>query len=165
MKIKVEFDRQNIDFSLLKELKNKYYNLELISRDLNYLEEIKSLLNEDTKSFCQKSALVVDKEILGSEDFEHGIYLIKEFFKFWSENTCAPTYILLFSTGIKLIAKNSPVLEYITKLKEHGSTILYSTESAKHFNFGSLIEDKLASGVTMNEIIKVQMSLDKVIKI
>ncbi len=165
MKIKVEFNRENIDINLLRELKDKSQNLELFSEDKDYLNEIKNLLNENTMDFCQRSALVVDKEVLGSEDFEHGIFLIKEFFRFWSENTCAPTYILLFSTGVKLITKNSPVIEYIKELKDRGSTILYSCESAEHFNFGSQIEDGLASDVTMNEIIKVQMNLDKVIKI
>ncbi len=165
MKIKVEFNRENIDINLLRELKDKSQNLELFSEDKDYLNEIKNLLKENTMDFCQRSALVVDKEVLGSEDFEHGIFLIKEFFRFWSENTCAPTYILLFSTGVKLITKNSPVIEYIKELKDRGSTILYSCESADHFNFGSQIEDGLASDVTMNEIIKVQMNLDKVIKI
>lgn len=165
MKIKVEFSREDIDINLLKDLRDNNHELELFSKDNLYLKEIKGLLAENTKDFCQKSALVVDKEILGSEDFEHGINLIREFFRFWSENTCAPTYILFYSTGVKLITKNSPVIEYIKELKDRGSTIIYSSESVEHFNFASQIEDGLASGVTINEIIKVQMNLDKVIKI
>lgn len=125
-------------------------NLELISRD---------------RPKCIRTAMLIDKEVLGHGEFEHGITLMQEYFEAWINNVCLPEYLMFINSGVKLLTRNSNVVEYLEEFQKKGVKILYSKESVEYYNFYGLIEESLGRQVNLNEIIKVEMEIEKIIKI
>jgi selenium metabolism protein YedF len=90
--------------------------------------------------------LTISSEFMGRGDEELGHILIRGFFHTLGEVEPLPDTIVLFNSGVKLVAEGSPVLEDLDALCGQGVEILACGTCLGHFE----LKDKVAVGEVSN---------------
>jgi selenium metabolism protein YedF len=90
--------------------------------------------------------VVVPSEIMGRGDAELGQILIRGFFHTLGEVEPLPDKIILFNSGVKLVADGSPVLEDLQELCGRGVEILACGTCLGHYE----LKEKIAVGEVSN---------------
>ena len=90
----------------------------------------------------KSSVLVINSDTMGSGDNELGKKLIYNYFSTIVEAQSLPGTILFYNTGVKLVAKGSPVVDFLELLSEKGIEILVCGTCLKYFK----LENKIAVG-------------------
>lgn len=110
-----------------------------------------------------KKTLVINGEIMGCGSDELGHTLMGSFLrKLWGSND-KPEQILFYNSGVKLMARGSPVLDALDGLSEAGVDLVACGTCVTFYN----LKDKMAVGRVsdMNEISAVMLNSDKTITI
>lgn len=154
--------------------KTSLENLEKMSIELGYLYTVESVddifkivitknnnlkQNDLTES---NNVVVLDSLYMGNGDKELGKILMKGFIYTLSEIEIIPKTILLYNEGVKLITKDSEVLEDLINLEKRGVEIL---ACGTCLDFYKIPKTLLVGSVTnMYTIIERELKSDKVIK-
>ena len=109
----------------------------------------------------QNILIQITQNGMGSGDEELGLVLIKNYLKLISEENKLPRFIAFYNTGVKLISKDSSVLEEAKILESKGVKLVVCKTCLKHFD----LMDNMGAGIqgTMMDIIELQKVADKVI--
>lgn len=106
---------------------------------------------------------VIQNESMGNGDMELGKKLIGAFLrKLWAQES-KPDMIILYNGGVKLLAKNSAVLEVLDGLFESGVDIMACGTCIEHYGLNDQIQVGRISN--MEEIVSVMMKAEHVITI
>ena len=114
------------------------------------------------KSAKKNTVVAISSAIMGGGDDELGLKLITSFFKVLPLVQPLPSSIVFYNTGVKLVARNSPVEEYIKELENKGVKIYLCTTCVDYFS----LKDKLATGniSDMYQILNILNEADNIIK-
>ncbi len=113
------------------------------------------------KPLCE--LLQITRYGMGDGDEELGLKLMANYLRLLDEDSRLPSFIALYNSGVKLIAKDSPVIEQMKKLEERGVKIIACGTCLNYYN----IADDIQAGIkgTMMDIITLQTNADKVINL
>lgn len=111
----------------------------------------------------KNTLLQITNEGMGIGDEGLGIQLITNYFRLLNEESEPPRFIVFYNTGVKLICKNSPIIEAAKVLESKGSKLIACTTCLKHYGVMDYMEVGVAG--TMMDIIELQKLADKVITI
>ena len=111
----------------------------------------------------QEQVLVISSEVMGHGNDELGSILIRSFLHILSEADNLPETIVIYNTGVKLVAEESVVLDDLIDLQKTGVKILVCGTCLGYFD---LIE-KIAVGEISNmyDITNSMLQAQKVINI
>lgn len=111
----------------------------------------------------QNILIQITQNGMGSGDEELGLILIKNYLKLINEEDKLPRVIAFYNTGVKLVTKDSPVLEEVKILESKGVKLVVCKTCLKHFN----LMDDMGAGIqgTMMDIIELQKVAEKVINL
>ncbi|MEJ2542614.1 MAG: sulfurtransferase-like selenium metabolism protein YedF [Calditrichaceae bacterium] len=107
--------------------------------------------------------LVISNEVLGHGDNELGSILIRSFLHTLSEAENLPETIIFYNTAVKLISKESVVLDDLNSIQKSGVKILACGTCLGHFN----LKEQLAVGEISNmyDITDTMLNASKVINL
>ncbi|MCU4164587.1 sulfurtransferase-like selenium metabolism protein YedF [Carboxylicivirga caseinilyticus] len=113
------------------------------------------------KPLCE--LLQITRYGMGEGDEELGLKLIGNYLRILDEDSRLPSFIALYNSGVKLITKDSPVIEQMKKLEERGVKIIACGTCLNFYG----ISDEIQAGIkgTMMDIITLQTNADKVINL
>lgn len=111
----------------------------------------------------EKVCVVISSPVFGSGDDELGSKLMKNFLATLPEFGKSLWRVILLNGGVKLAAKNSPVLEQLAGLEKDGADILVCGTCLEHF---LLMQDKAIGETTnMMDVVTSMQIADKVLKL
>ena len=117
------------------EKKNGIYSLTITK---GYTCEI---TEEDSEKNLSDYVLYINKNIMGTGDEELGKILIKAFFKTLIDNDKKPSTIIFVNSGVKLVVKNSELVDILKKLKnDYNVEILVCGTCLDYFNLKENVE-------------------------
>lgn len=107
--------------------------------------------------------VVLNSDIMGGESRELGEMLIGSFLRKLCATEKKPDYIVLYHSGVKLIAKESPVIDAFEILSKNGVDVMACGTCVSYYQLNS----KIGAGRvgSMQEIVNLLMTSDVVIKI
>jgi selenium metabolism protein YedF len=103
-------------------------------------------MSNGDKRIRQDLVLVISNEIMGQNDLELGKILIRSFLHTLTEAEDIPHMMIFFNSGVKLIIKESPVLDDLQLLQHLGVALLACGTCLGHFN----LKEKIAVGTISN---------------
>lgn len=111
----------------------------------------------------QNILIQITQQGMGSGNEELGLILIKNYLKLINEENKRPRVIAFYNAGVKLITKDSPVLEEAKALEANGVKLVVCKTCLNHFG----LMESMGAGIqgTMMDIIELQKVADKVINI
>lgn len=109
----------------------------------------------------QNILIQINQNGMGLGSDELGLVLIKNYLKLISEEDKLPRVITFYNAGVKLIAKESLVLDELKTLEDKGVKLVACKTCLMHFD---LMESmKVGIQGTMMDIIELQKAANKVI--
>ncbi|GAA0127031.1 sulfurtransferase-like selenium metabolism protein YedF [Clostridium sp. ATCC 25772] len=147
---------ENAGFKVNFEEKNSLYYININKGNVEGKVEIEI---EDKKTF----SIVVGSDKLGSGDDELGTALMKSYMFALSEAEIIPDKLLFLNSGVKLVVKDSEVLESLERLKERGVEILSCGLCLDFYKMKDLVQ--IGEITNMYAIIECMNSSDKTIKL
>lgn len=109
----------------------------------------------------RNTLLQISQAGMGASDEALGLQLITNYFKLINEETELPRFMVFYNSGVQMICKGSPVIEYIKAIEKKGVKLIACKTCLKHFD----LMDKMEAGIagTMIDIVELQKMADKVI--
>ncbi len=107
--------------------------------------------------------LQISHHCMGTGDEDLGTKLITNYFKLINEETELPRFIVFYNSGVKLICKDSPIIEFVKNLELNGVKLIACKTCLNHFNL--IDEHEVGIAGTMLDIIELQNIADKVINL
>ena len=103
---------------------------------------------------------LVPSDGLGRGDDSLGSMLMANFLRLLGESENKPDSLVFWNTGVRLVCKGSPVLDYLKRLEEQGVEILACTTCLEYFG----LMDKQVAGrpTTMLKSIQSMLNCDVV---
>ncbi len=100
---------------------------------------------------------------MGNGDQALGLRLIGNYFNLILEDAMLPKIITFYNEGVRLLDKDSPVLEALIAIEQRGVTLLACKTCLDFY----MISDKMGAGIagTMMDIITLQANAVKVINL
>ena len=113
------------------------------------------------KQLCE--LLQITRNGMGHGDEELALKLAANYLRILDEDNRLPAFIALYNDGVKLLAKNSPVVVQMKKLEERGVKIVACTTCLEYYG----IVDEMQTGIkgTMMDIITLQSKATKIINL
>ena len=108
-------------------------------------------------------SILITSEKLGESDDELGIILMKEYFELLNECDQLPKELLFLNSAVKLLYKDSNVLEEIKMLHKKGVSILLNDTSVNYYNLNE--EITFGEIVSMYDMIITMKKSKKLIKL
>lgn len=110
-----------------------------------------------------RTAIIINNEAFGKGDDELGIKLMGAFLrKLWA-NPTKPETIIFYNSGVKMMAKDSNVLEVLHGLYDQGVDLVACGTCIEHYGLRDKVEVGRCSD--MVEIVATMMDYDKVITV
>lgn len=109
-----------------------------------------------------KNTLIqINKQGMGSGDQELSLLLIQKYLELLQEEKTPPSFIVFYNEGVKLLCKESKVLESLKRLDSFGTKLIACSTCLNHFN----LQKELAVGISgsMMDIIDLQKKADRII--
>ena len=109
----------------------------------------------DTEEYCVKPAaqppkgnyiIALASDKMGDGDDEIGHLMMKNFIKTIKELDNLPRKIVIYSKGVTLVSKESPVVEHLKEIENKGVEVLLCGTSVKHYS----LEGKTGAGTISN---------------
>ncbi len=121
---------------------------------------------EDERKEVRKeysSVIFVNSDVIGKGSDKLGRALLKTFLNTLTESSDRPNKLVFMNSGVKMVARDSPVLESLKNLEEQGVEILACGTCLDYFN----LKDKVVVGRISNmyDILDSMLIADKVITI
>ncbi|HMM07037.1 MAG TPA: hypothetical protein PKD52_10280 [Clostridiales bacterium] len=115
------------------------------------------------KEFQEHSSIcyLVTGETIGSDEAEHGLELMVDYFTTMANQRFFPEYIILLHSAVKLLRRDSPLHAVLTELENSGTAIFASALSVAHYHLEGEI-DPLFPAQT-GRLLRILHSVDKVI--
>ncbi|MBI9065764.1 MAG: sulfurtransferase-like selenium metabolism protein YedF [Salinivirgaceae bacterium] len=109
----------------------------------------------------KNTLLQISHNAMGTGDEALGLQLMTNYLRLINEETEMPRFIAFYNSGVKLICKDSPVIEVTKAIEKKGVKLIVCKTCLQHFN----LTDKIEVGVvgTMMDIVELQKMADKVI--
>ena len=111
---------------------------------------------------CNKSVLIqVIHDGMGAADTELQHTLLRKYLLLLQENPNLPDAICFYTSGVKMVAEGSPVLDILQALEARGVRLIVCRTCLDYFG----LLDKVRVGIVggMGDIIAAQQLADKVI--
>lgn len=110
-----------------------------------------------------KKAIVINSESLGRGDEGLGIKLMGAFLrKLWASDQ-KPETIICYNSGVKLMAKGSPVLDALNGLHDAGVEILACGTCVEFYKLtGDIVAGRVSN---MEEIVSILVTADSVVTV
>lgn len=107
--------------------------------------------------------VVVTSDKLGHGEMELGKILMKEYFMALSADDKQPNKIIFLNSGVKLLKKDSEIIDYIKRLLERGVSVIYSKTCVDYYN----IQNEITLGEASNiyDIVECMNECGNLIKI
>ena len=110
-----------------------------------------------------ETIIVMNNESFGKGDEELGKKLMGAFLrKIWVQKQL-PETIICYNSGVKLVAKGSPVLDVLHGISEKGVEIIACGTCLDHFELSKKIE--VGRRTDMEEIVSLMTKAEKVITV
>jgi len=108
----------------------------------------------------KEKVILIQSEGLGRDDKQLGSLLMANFLRLLGESKDKPGSLVFWNEGVKLICKESSVLEHVRRLEEQGVEVLACTTCLEYFD----LVEKLAVGkpTTMHDSIESILSCEVV---
>jgi selenium metabolism protein YedF len=109
-----------------------------------------------------KNTLIqISQDVMGTGDKVLGLKLMTNYLRLINEETEMPSFIVFYNSGVKLICKDSPVIEVTKAMEGKGVKLIACKTCLQHFD----LMDKMEVGIagTMMDIVELQKIADKVI--
>ena len=105
-----------------------------------------------------KKVILIQSESLGRDDKSLGSLLMANFLRLLGESEDKPGSLVFWNEGVKLVCKESKVLDHLKRLEEQGVEILACMTCLEYFD----LVDKLLVGkpTTMHKSIESILSCD-----
>lgn len=108
-------------------------------------------------------SILITSEKLGESNDELGLILMEEYFELLNECEQLPKQILFLNSGVKLLSKDSKILEEIRMLHKKGVSILLNDTSLNYYNLGE--EITFGEIISMYDMLIVMKRTKKLIKL
>lgn len=110
-----------------------------------------------------KKAIIINSEFLGKGDENLGLRLMGAFLrKLWAHDK-KPDAIICYNSGVKLMAKGSPVMDALSGLQEAGVEILACGTCVEHYSLtGDIVAGRISN---MEEIVSILLTADSVVTV
>jgi len=120
-----------------------------------YTRRPEAYISEKTKEggFLMENVLVINSDKMGQGDEELGTRLLENFLKRLIDAETKPQMIVLYNSGVKLAAKDSPLLEGLQSLENLGMNIICCGTCVNFYG----LADRIGAGrvTNMPEIVNV----------
>lgn len=109
----------------------------------------------------KNTLLQLTKEYMGDGDEVLGHSLIYNYFKIRLNDNNFPKIIVFFNSAVKLVTKDSEILDFLKEIEAKGVKLICCTTCLKHFD----LLDQMECGTpgSMVDIISLQDNADKII--
>lgn len=103
----------------------------------------------------------INNQGMGQGDTELGLRLLSNYFKLILDENNLPRFVAFYNAGVKLLTADSPLVEPLKKLEEHGVKILACKTCIDYYQIPMPLPVGIAG--TMVDIILLQHEAQKVI--
>ncbi|MDD2695707.1 MAG: DsrE family protein [Anaerolineales bacterium] len=107
--------------------------------------------------------ILVTNEGMGHADLSLQHKLISTYFTLLVEHELLPAAICFYTSGVKLVANGSPVLEQLKTLEGRGVRLIACNTCLGYYGLNEQLAVGIAGGMT--DILEAQWAADKVISI
>ena len=107
----------------------------------------------------KNTLLQISHDSMGPGDKALGLQLITNYLRLINEETELPRFIAFYNNGVKLICKDSPVIEITKAIEQKGVKLIACKTCLQHFD----LIDKMEVGIagTMIDIVELQKIADR----
>jgi len=117
-----------------------------------------------TKAENSKSVLLeVIHDGMGAADSELQHTLLRKYLLLLQENGMLPGAICFYTSGVKMVAEGSPVLDVLQSLEDRGVRLIVCKTCLDHYGLLEKVRVGIVAG--MGDIIAAQWLADKVISL
>jgi len=109
------------------------------------------------------TVLLITANGMGSAPQELQHLLSNKFLGLLLESNVLPAKILLYTDGVKLACKGSPVLDNLRKIEEHGVELILCSTCLDYFGLTDQVDVGIVGGMT--DIIEAMQKTEKVISL
>lgn len=111
----------------------------------------------------KNTLLQISQDSMGTGDEALGLQLMTNYLSLINEENEMPRFIAFYNSGVKLICKDSPVIEITKAMEKKGVKLIACKTCLQHFD----LMDKMEVGIpgTMMDIVELQKMADKVISL
>ena len=106
----------------------------------------------------KRKVILIQSEGLGRDDKRLGSLLMASFLRLLGESEDKPVSLVFWNEGVRLLCKESKVMDHLKRLEEQGIEILACTTCLEYFD----LTDKLVIGkpTTMHKSVESILSCD-----
>jgi selenium metabolism protein YedF len=136
----------SINCSFHAERRSDGIYITMLRNELNSQEKAMQDIISNNGPYSGPIVLVVSRSIMGSGDDALGAVLMKSFIHTLAEAPPIPDVIIFFNSGVKLVTKDSDVIDDLKTLEARGAKLLACGTCINFFN----LKDSLAVGSVSN---------------